>query len=569
MAEQDSASQNPMLAAALQHAVWRGLYLFPCRGKDQPLIDDWPNQASNEPEQLAEWWSKWPDANIGLACGKSSLVAVDLDQGHGNGADGIAAWTGLGISEAGAWIQNTPSGGKHLLYADTSNGQIGNSPGALPRGIDIRGRGGYVLLWPSRTNIGRYTCGGNWIDRPSFLPHTLRAIIQARSSKPVTLEEGQKIGEGKRNDTLASLAGTMRRRGFIEEAILAALKVENARVCDPPLPDRDVATIAHSIARYEPVKIARSLTENEQTSWSAADLLNTDFPSPPWVIPDRLPMGLGFLAGRPKIGKSWLALQLAIAVASGGKFFDKEVAKRPVLYFALEDGTRRMKSRLVKLQATPSALLHFEFRVVPLNTDEGLERFWALVEDHGAALVVIDTLTRSFDGSIDWNDVSPVTASVGILQQEAQSRNVCVLAIDHHRKSTGMEHDSVSDLMGSTGKSGVADVLWGLYRDRGKQDATLDITGREVEETEFAVDFDKMTCQWTMLGDALTVRRETAQDTVISALRQAKEQKGTAMELACHMSMDRANISRVLAELERAGRVQSSRDGHSMVYTLV
>jgi putative DNA primase/helicase len=69
-----------------------------------------------------------------------------------------------------------------------------------------------------------------------------------RSATP--LGDDATIPEGERNTVLASLGGTMRRRGFTEGAILAALLTENAARCRPPLPEAEVAKIATSIARY-------------------------------------------------------------------------------------------------------------------------------------------------------------------------------------------------------------------------------------------------------------------------------------------------------------------------------
>lgn len=74
-----------------------------------------------------------------------------------------------------------------------------------------------------------------------------------RTTPPASrLDDGQRISAGQRNQTLASLAGSMRRRGMSEEAIRAALQAENQQRCDPPLPDTEVQRIAASIGRYAP-----------------------------------------------------------------------------------------------------------------------------------------------------------------------------------------------------------------------------------------------------------------------------------------------------------------------------
>jgi len=81
--------------------------------------------------------------------------------------------------------------------------------------------------------------------------------------------------------------------------------------------------------------------------FTAADLMATDFPEPRWAVPGLIAEGLNLLVGSPKLGKSWLCLGLAVAIASGGKALGKiDVEQGPVLYAALEDNPRRLQNRL-------------------------------------------------------------------------------------------------------------------------------------------------------------------------------------------------------------------------------
>ena len=65
-----------------------------------------------------------------------------------------------------------------------------------------------------------------------------------------------------------------------------------------------------------------------QKRWTAAELLDAEFPEPKWAIEGLIPEGLTIIGGRPKVGKSWLLLQAAIAVGTGGRFFGKQVDQR-------------------------------------------------------------------------------------------------------------------------------------------------------------------------------------------------------------------------------------------------
>ncbi len=151
-----------MLEAALVYASW-GWHIHPLRpGDKRPLLTDWPRRATTEPAQIRRWWQRWPQANIGLACGPSGLLAIDLDVK--NGVDGLAAWEALlaelGIDDAAMGgctpASDTPSGGRHLLFSVEGCPRApGNTASKLGPGIDTRGDGGYIVLPPSRLAAGQ------------------------------------------------------------------------------------------------------------------------------------------------------------------------------------------------------------------------------------------------------------------------------------------------------------------------------------------------------------------------------------------------------------------------------
>ena len=87
----------------------------------------------------------------------------------------------------------------------------------------------------------------------------------------------------------------------------------------------------------------------EELKRSTADLQNQKFNPIKWIVPKYLPEGLTLWVGRPKAGKSWSVLDLAIAVASGGTFIGEKCEIGDALYLALEDGDRRLQSRMTKI----------------------------------------------------------------------------------------------------------------------------------------------------------------------------------------------------------------------------
>lgn len=132
--------------------------------------------------------------------------------------------------------------------------------GKFGKGLDIRADGGYVIAPPSIHRSGRHyrwtVTGRPDSTQLADLPAWLHALVSDARHQKTSHVEPRAIDpvfpEGERNDALTRIAGAMRRRGCSEEAMLAALLVENARHCRPPLEEAEVARITRSIASYSP-----------------------------------------------------------------------------------------------------------------------------------------------------------------------------------------------------------------------------------------------------------------------------------------------------------------------------
>lgn len=292
----------------------------------------------------------------------------------------------------------------------------------------------------------------------------------------------------------------------------------------------------------------------EKTRWTVDELLSTDFPDPAWVINQILPTGEGFLSGRPKLGKSWLALQMAAAVSSGGYCLEYQAERGEVLYLALEDRPRRLASRLKK-QNIKDANITFELFYKTVQNG-GFEDLLLELENDRYKLVVIDTLSR-FLGRSDQGDLGEMTTVIGGLQQLAQSRGVGLLLVDHHRKQSGFDVDLVDDILGSTGKAATADTILGLYRERGKQGATLKLVGRDVEDLELALEWDGYTCTWKNMGEANGVRTDSFNHQVMSAIVQLESmgELATTTKISLHCGAKKSNVSRAIGELIALGKI--------------
>jgi hypothetical protein len=154
-----------------------------------------------------------------------------------------------------------------------------------------------------------------------------------------------------------------------------------------------VAELRRELAEMIPSARKKRKVHASPKPKNAFDLMRRDLPPLPWVVPGLLPAGLTVLAASPKVGKSWLALSISLAVATGGTVFDREVEQGDVLHLALEDGDRRLQSRLKKLGAKPNdpALSRFEYQTQWATGQQGADDITKWIESHpNARLVVID-----------------------------------------------------------------------------------------------------------------------------------------------------------------------------------
>ena len=255
-----------------------------------------------------------------------------------------------------------------------------------------------------------------------------------------------------------------------------------------------------------------------QSGITAAGIDALSLPPLRYLVPNVLPEGLNILAGRPKIGKSWLALDFALAVAYGGRAVGSLlVEKAAVLYLALEDGARRMQDRLrhITNEALPLGLTFFFDW--PRTDDGGLERLGVWLDRNPACrFVIVDTLQKiKAQARFNANAYEADYAAMEGLQRIAIQRRVCILLVHHLRKSGG--DDILDSVSGSVGITGASDAVLILERGRREADAVLHITGRDVTESRLALQFD--TGRWKLLGDAEDVAISDTRRKILDALR--------------------------------------------------
>ena len=229
---------------------------------------------------------------------------------------------------------------------------------------------------------------------------------------------------------------------------------------------------------------------------SATELMEKEFEPIRWTVPGLIPEGLILLAGKPKVGKSWLALHLCHAVAfeSGGYALGQiEVEPGKAVYYGLEDSERRLQERLkgISCGLPIPGNLFISNHLERLDAG-GLEEIEAFLEDNPETrLVVIDTLARVKPRSRRNTDAYETdTEIMGGLQTLAMRRGITVLVVHHMRKNVKDADDVFDGVLGSTGLTGTADATVLVQRGRQSREIVMHITGRDVEEQQLSVKFD-------------------------------------------------------------------------------
>jgi hypothetical protein len=294
----------------------------------------------------------------------------------------------------------------------------------------------------------------------------------------------------------------------------------------------------------------------------AADLMEREFKEPKWGVPNVIPEGCSILAGRPKSGKSWLALGIAVSVASGGPAMGNiECDQGDVLAILLEDTDRRLQGRLRAVLQGASCPKRLDYATEWKRADAGgLEdiRAWLSARPE-ARLVVVDTLEkirgkRSSDQGVYADDYAAVAA----LKAIADQFGVAILLIHHQRKEGG--DDPINTVSGTAGITGAADTILVLKRELGDPNAFLYVRGRDVHEQELALEFDTATGRWTHISSGHEFKMSQERKAILSLLREAGEQMNPK-RIASELGKSRAAVRMLLKKMASAGEILRNAKG--------
>lgn len=213
-----------------------------------PIITGWQNRATNKDEEIEEFWTQYPEANIGIVTG-DNLVVVDVDPRNGGFETLESLFEGYGPFPRTVTV-STGGGGKHYYFLCNTE-EIRCKNNGLGEGIDIKSSGGYVVGPGSIHASGMLYEFEDGLDPEEVDIAELPSwVIDRLTGSRKKDENGHYIYEGTRNQTLASIGGNLRNKGMELGELTATLFSINNTQCRPPLSENEVKGIARSISRY-------------------------------------------------------------------------------------------------------------------------------------------------------------------------------------------------------------------------------------------------------------------------------------------------------------------------------
>lgn len=541
-----------------------GWPVFPLKplGKT-PLTRQGFHDASTDVRQIRQWWKQHPNANIGLPTGESSgVIVIDVD-----GPKGKESLKKLNLPKT---LQSKTRRGTHHFFKYPTS-EVRNAVGVLPE-IDIRGKGGYVVLPPSQYEGGEYEWPEEWLR--DLVPFPERLIHSLASQENNTPKESPdiSISEGQRNATLIKIAGSMRAHGMGRHEIEKTLSAYNRRHCVLPLEDREVKAIAKSAERYEagtalkntirptPNSQEGGLNESNGRNFFAPIDIGQFLEEIPeesaWLLKGYLgPERLTLLGGDPKVGKTTFAYKLAHNIALGLPFLGEQVQQTNVLILAMEESRHELFRRF---QGTHTEQLVGKIKIVtgllPFTTEllEQIERF---IQEEKIGLVLVDTLPYWL-GLEDENSAAAVLRAGRLLVATARRTQAAWFLLCHTRKAGG---DHGKGIRGSNALVSFVDIALTLKRTSAHNtQRTLEAVSRTSETPpEQIIDFQNG--EYELLGDSQEAKRKITAQIVLKTLSPTLSL--TVEALAKKTGNSKQQLQSILNELYEKGLVKRRGEG--------
>jgi hypothetical protein len=253
----------------------------------------------------------------------------------------------------------------------------------------------------------------------------------------------------------------------------------------------------------------------KRRSFNARELMAQRFPPIQELVPGVIATGLVMLVAAPKIGKSWMCLDLDYQASIGGRAFGCiGISQRPTMYLALEDGPRRLQNRMNKLGITkPPATMQFITTLGEMNLLDTIRMFFTSNTGRDP-LVILDTLgkVKGMAARVTGeNDFERDYRLMGGFKEAVDEVDGSTLLIVHHTRKMGAG-DFLDTISGTNGIAGAADTILKLDRQRNSNDGILHVTSRDAAEGEYAMQFDADSGLWTLTGGSLSEAADAARE---------------------------------------------------------
>ena len=448
-----------------------GFAVFPCRpGNKEPLGSLAPNgclDATTDADTIRGWWTKCPNANIGIATGtKSGLSVIDLD-----GAEGVASGNRLRLSSN---VTALTGDGRQLFYADTE-GKLRNSVKKLAPGVDTRGEGGYVVAPPSlHPNGKRYAWLGQPLNRSrlSGIPSlfltaptsgtSVSTVRKADSWMSAALEE---LKKGHVHNTLISVLGKFLAHGFTEDDTFKLLQPYALENGQPFAGLRD--KISEIWKRY-PQSFIAGPSRSE-----TIDTFLEDIKEPEWITqPFIANKSIGFIVGLPAVHKTWALMDLSIECArpSGSWFGLFPVRQSRVLFIDLErykGETQRRFSAMIAAKGLTLPELKSNLYLkcgttIRLDLQASFDAFRSELLELRPDIIMIDSFAAIH--SSQENDRSAIQQVMEKIKALRQEIGCAIVMINHENKMAYPNGEpqgvpTMGTMLGSTGIAAAAEFI--------------------------------------------------------------------------------------------------------------
>lgn len=269
----------------------------------------------------------------------------------------------------------------------------------------------------------------------------------------------------------------------------------------------------------------------ELKMYSSEYIMNTPMKPIEYCVDGLISQGLFILAGAPKVGKSWLALDMCLSIAKGEKVLGKETLCGHAVYLSLEDSLIRLQNRLYELTDEPSDNLNFAIMAESISNGlpEQIEYCRKRFDD--LKIVVIDTLQKVRNESE--SSYSSDYKELSVLKSLADKLGIAIVLVHHTRKCS--DSDPFNMISGSTGLSGCVDGSMVLIESkRGSRKAKLYCVGRDIENQEINVVFESS--RWKVSDEIKNIEPDYFPFAVHDFMVTQKKFKGSATELAEKLS---------------------------------